>query len=492
MTGSIGFLILSLGWRVLIVRLIPVVQWGEMSLTFAIIAVVTTFASLGINESLARSMAFENQSERRGIVYSGLLITAVSGLICSVALFILAVPISQFFRDPELVIVIEILSPSIFLSMFIGSLTAVFQGLQNVFPRAFFVNILPNALSIGLALLLYYLGFGFVGILLSSVLSTVIVVLIMVPYSRRRLKDYLAMSVRKNKVRMLLMFGLPLLVVTGLTSIMGYADTLILAYFRNETVVGYYAAGLTLGRVVAFSMSALGFIFLPVAAQFYSLKNFDDLKRTYSTATKWSLMTSIPLVTVFVLYPAGTLGLIYGGSYQLASGVLLVSAASIFAGSLFGPASVALVAFGRTRLLALNSVISVTANIAASLTLIPAFGMLGGAYAAAVGRLTFGGLCLAQVIYYFQLHPFDRRFLKSLSTSLVGTFLILIPLNLHPGLIALALLVVGVGFFVALCVLVTKSVDTTDVLLLEVAEGILGRRLNRLRKLGSFLVGKTS
>lgn len=492
MIGSIGFLALSLGWRVLIVRLISVLQWGEMSLAFAIIAVLTTFASLGINESLARSIAYENESERRGIVYSGLTITVISGLICTIALFIMAGPISQFFRDPELKIVIEILSPSIFLSMFVGSLTAVFQGFQDVFPRAFFVNILPNAISIVLALLLYYLGFGFIGILLSAVLNGVVVVLIMAPYSRRRLRRYLAKSLRKNKVRMLLMFGLPLLVVTGLGSIMGYADTLILAYFRNETVVGYYAAGLTLGRVVNFSMSALGFIFLPVAAQFFSLKNFDDLKRTYSTATKWSLMTSIPLVTVFVLYPAGTLGVIYGSSYQLASGVLTVSAASIFAGTLFGPASVALVAFGRTRLMAVNSVISVSANIVASFTLIPSFGMLGGAYAAAVGRLTFGGLCLAQVIYLYKLHPFDRRFIKSLAASLTVSLLILVPLNLHPGLAALALVVVGVAFLVVLCVLITKSVDTTDVLLLEVAEGILGRRLKSLRRLGTFLVGKTS
>lgn len=492
MLGTLGFLILSLTWRVVIVRLISVEEWGQMSLTFAIIAVITTLASLGVNQAVARSIAFENSSEWKGIVYSGILVTSVSGAIFSVALFLLASPIAVFFRDPQLVPVIQILSPSIFLGMFIGTLSAIFQGFKNVFPNALFANVLPNVLSISLALLLYYLGLGFTGILISAVLNTVIVVIIMVPYALKRLKTKLILGVRKNKVRMLIAFGLPLLIVTSLNSIMGYADTLILGYFRTETVVGYYTAGLTLGRIVNFSMSAMGFIFLPVASQLYSLKRNVDLGRTYSTATKWSLMTSIPMLMIFVLYPVRALGFTFGFDYSSASTVLAISASGVFVASLFGPATVSLVAFGRTRLLAINSAIAVGSNLVASFTLIPLYGMTGGAYSSIIGSLTYNVLCLIEVAYYFRLHPFNKQYLRSLVSAMAGSFVILLLLNLHPGLLALPFIFVGVALFVIFCILVTKSVDTTDVLLLEVAEGILGRKLTRLRRLGTLLIGKTS
>lgn len=109
--------------------------------------------------------------------------------------------------------------------MIMGTASSVFQGYQNTFPYAVFVSILPNVLSIGLALLFYYLGLGFMGILYSPVLNSVLVAIMLIPYSRSRLKRYLRPGPRKMKVKMLIFFGVPLVIVTGLNSLMAYADT---------------------------------------------------------------------------------------------------------------------------------------------------------------------------------------------------------------------------------------------------------------------------
>ncbi len=491
MMGTIGFLILSLAWRLLIVRLITVEQWGEMSIAFALIALITSLAPLGVQAAVARGISYEREEDQRGIVYSGMLVTAASGLAFTAAFYLLASTVAGVFRDPQLIPVIQILSPSIFLAMIIGTVSSVFQGYQNTFPYAVFVNILPNVLSIGLALFFYYLGLGFMGILYSAVLNSVLVAIILLPYSRSRLKRYLRPGPRKMKVKMLIAFGLPLVIVTSLNSLMAYADTLFLGFFRNETLVGFYSAGITLGRIVSFSVSALSFIFLPVASQLYAAKRHRDLERTYSTATKWALVTSVPLLVIFTLYPGQSLALTFGEPYRVASTVLEIRAIGIFITSLFGPEGAALVAFGRTRLLAMNSTISVSANIVASLTLIPAYGMDGGAIASVIGAITFSSLSLVQVAYYYKLHPFNRMYIKSLIASLAGSFIILIPLGLNPSLLDLPFIFLGLALFSAVCILVTKSVDRTDVLLLEVAEGIIGRRLSRMRRLGTMLVGRT-
>lgn len=163
----------------------------------------------------------------------------------------------------------------------------------------------------------------------------------------------------------------------------------------------------------------------------------------------------------------------------------------IFIVSLFGPEGAALVAFGRTRLLAMNSTISVSANIVASLTLIPAYGMDRGAIASVIGAITFSSLSQGQVEYYYKLHPINRMYIKPLIACLAGSFIILVPLGLNHSLLDLPFIFLGPALFSAVCILVTKGVGRTDVLLLEVAEGITGRRLSRMRRLGTMLVGRT-
>lgn len=69
MMGAIGFLILSLAWRLLIVRLITVEQWGEMSIAFALIALITSLAPPGVQAAVARGISYEMEEDQRGIVY---------------------------------------------------------------------------------------------------------------------------------------------------------------------------------------------------------------------------------------------------------------------------------------------------------------------------------------------------------------------------------------------------------------------------------------
>jgi O-antigen/teichoic acid export membrane protein len=290
---------------------------------------------------------------------------------------------------------------------------------------------------------------------------------------------------------MLVIFGLPLLVVSAMNSLLGYADTLILGIFRPDSEVGYYSAGITLGRIVAFSLTGLSFIFLPVASSLLSRKKFHDLERTYSTATKWALVTSVPLLVVFMLYPRESLLFTFGARYSVAFQVLQISALGIFINSLFGPAASSLVAFGKTRLLALNSLFAVVINVILSFTLIPTTGMVGGAVASVAGMMTFGGMSMLELAFSYRLHPFNRFFLKSLSVSVLGSLLLLVPFRLNPDMLTLPLIFVGIALFVVASILVTKSVDKTDVLLLEVAEALTKRRFNRLRRLGTRLVGKT-
>lgn len=486
LAGTIAFLLLSLLYRVVILRLITVEQWGEISITLAIATLITSLAPLGITQAVARNLSYEDEKERWGIIYYGLLITVLSGAAASAVVYLSAGSLASVFGDQNIAPIVRVFSPTIFLSMLTSTLSSIFQGFKNAVPNALFVNTLPPLLYTVLSVLFFFAGFGFTGILYGYLAGSLLVCIASFIYSRKRLatgKGGSRLHAGRDKAVALMSFGIPLLFVNAFSYMLGYSDTIILGIFRHSTEVGYYTAGLTLGRIVSFGIGAVGFIFLPVASALHSHGRSGELERTYVTATKWSLITSVPLLLLFVLFPAESLSFTFGSKYYLASTVLMISASGVFVTSILGPASTLLVAYGRTKALAMNSAIGVAGNLALSLLLIPVYGMDGGAWASVMGLVIFNVLCLIEVAIDYGIHPFRASYIRPLVISLsVPTVLILL---IHSRIsdLALPLLFFVFAGFVVISIAVSKSVEETDLLMIDIAENVAHRKFDRLRRI---------
>lgn len=490
--GSIGFTFIS---RVILVRKLTVASWGTFSLGLTIVGLLSAVATLGLPSAVARNLAFlTDPADRRAIIRNSFRYMLPVTAVVSVGLFLFALVIGSVYHDPQLALTLEFFSAIVALGVPATLIASIFQGFEDALPNAVFVQVLNPALFIVFLVAtesFLPLSKQFVGALAAYVVADVVILAMILLYLRYRVPRYVpAVSPTPGQGRRLIAFALPLLVVGVLTSVSGSTDTLVLG-FLDRAEVGYYTATLSLARLLGIGLSSVGYIFLPVAARYLGNRDSASLRLTYATATKWTLIVALPLFLVFLFFPGGSLGFVYGSHYSTTVAPLQVVVVGAFVASLFGPASAAQIAFGRTQLVLVNTLIAAGADVGLSFALIPSHGAVGAAVAWSVSSVLFPLLSTVELAWLEGLHPFERDYLLPLVVTLVPLALAFAFLPIHPTYLDLPPIAIGIAVLFVGVVLVTRSVDRGDRLLLEAVERFLGRPLPSVRRLGRWLLGST-
>jgi O-antigen/teichoic acid export membrane protein len=488
--GSVGLLFVS---RVILVRKLTIPSFGTFSLAITIVGLLSAVATLGLPQAVARNLAFvSTPNDRRAIIRAAFRYLLPVTAALSLGLFLFAFYIGPTYNDPQLALTLEFFSAVIVLGVPATLISAIFQGFEDALPNALFVQVLNPLLFIVFLLTteaFLPLSQQYVGALAAFVVADAAMIILLLTYYRLRIPRLLP------KVRpttgygpRLLVFALPLLVVGALTSVSGSGDTLILG-FLHRAQVGYYTATLSLARLLGLGLSSLGYIFLPVAARYLGNRDSSSLKLTYATATKWTLVVSLPLFLVFFFFPSESLGFVYGTRYASTTLPLRIVVLGGFVSSLFGPASAAQIAFGRTQMVLLNTVIAASADVILGFALIPAHGAAGAAVAWAVSSILFPMLSTVELALLEGLHPFERHYLLPLASTGIPVGLVFGVSSFHPSDVLLVALALGLSLTFILVVLGTRSIDRGDRLLLEAVERFLGRPLPFVRRVGRWILG---
>lgn len=480
-------------WRVLLVRTLPPTDWSYFSLGLAYAGLFTALGGFGLGKAIARNLPHaQSDQERRGLVRVILVYGSALSVGTTGVMYVLSGPISSAMGAAPMAEVLALLAFATAFSVLTGRLVSVFQGFEDVRPNAYFVQMLPPLLFVVfLALLGPLPSFkpSLTSTLWAFALANMAAFFVTVLYALRRLPAALPRGPRApGLARPTFAFALPLFIVTITEFFSGGGDTLILGAYHPLSV-GAYAASLSMGRLMLIGIAALSFIFLPVASQLDRDHDVESIRQLYVTMTKWTLLTSLPLLLVFTVFPGPSLGFVYGETYAHTTVPLQILAVGAFASVLVGPSTYAQIALGQPRLLALNATASAVADLAVAAVLVPTYGSVGAAVAWATATALYPALSLVEIGLSHNIHPFRRHFLFPIAATavpLVGVFLVILPIAPPWALPILALLVVP-WFFGA--VLLTRSVDTGDIRLVRLLECLLGIKFGRLRRLFDRVAG---
>ncbi|MCI4338055.1 MAG: oligosaccharide flippase family protein, partial [Thermoplasmata archaeon] len=272
--------------------------------------------------------------------------------------------------------------------------------------------------------------------------------------------------------------------VTTLSYVTAYIDTLILGVYRPEATVGVYAAALTLGRLLLAANGALTYIYLPVTARLQSNRDFDSIRSTFVTSTRWILVVTVPLFLLFFALPTQSLIAVYGSAYSSGSLALAIVTAGSLISVAVGPVNACLAGLGMTRWLLLTAVVSAGINTALSFGLIPIFGLNGASVAWTVARVAYPVSGLAGLYVAHRIHPFTRTLLAPLLLTVgIGVPLFyLIGWMGAPNWVVFPLYGVGVLLYLGATFL-TRSVERGDLVLCRFIERGVGRPLPFLVRL---------
>ncbi len=490
LVGTLVYVAATFLIRVELVRTLTIGDWNAFAYAVALAGLLASIGTLGLPQAIARSLPFApGDNERRTIVRSASRVLVGSAACFTAGMAVAGFLVGAFYQDPALAETLEAFSVAVGCAI-VGSLViSIFQGFEDVRPNVFYSLILNPTLFLALIVVLFRTAprpLLFPETLAAYVVANALMIAGLVVYARYRLPKRLpAGPAAPGEARRLYLFAIPLFVVSVASFVTGNADLLLLGVFHYSGV-GAYSATLTLARLLQIGTGSLAYIFLPVAARFVREKDIEGVRMTYATATKWVVLTSLPLFFLFFFFPSASLGFVYGGRYTGTTVPLQILVTGSLLATLVGPAAAAQVSFGQTRLLVYNAVLSALVDVALAGALIPTYGATGAAIAWATANALNPILSIAEIAFLEGVHPFRPHYvvpvlLTAVPVSLVFLF---VPLSVA----GLLLPVVGLGIaaaFIAIVIL-TGSVDHGDGLALEVIERTLGRRLTWLRRIGGW------
>ena len=496
LVATLLFVLFTFLARVLIVRSISKSDWDAFAFGLTAAGVLSAVGALGLPLAVARNLPYStSDAERRTIVRTAIVVGGVAAAVSALALGLLGPAIGNALGSPAIGLGLEFFAVAACVNLIASLIASVFQGFADVFPNALFVQVLNPGLFLVFLVAAVILPPGqltYHDALFTYVLASIITTLGLGFYALRRIPRHLPRGPGAPHARaQLLKFAAPLLVVGAMSNLLGSGDTLVLGVFRASEV-GTYSASLTLARLLQVGISSAGYIFLPVAARFVRRGDSRAVRLTYSTVTKWLIVLSLPLLLLFEMLPAESLGFVYGHAYASVLLPLQIAVIGAFVTTVLGPSSVAQVAYGYARLLAYNSVAAGVTDVVLALVLVPRWGYVGSAIAWTSAAVLYAGLALVEISYSEGIHPFRRDFVVPVAvTGLPVAVLLLVFHPTVPGWLLPPFGLALAGLFI-LVVIATRSIDDGDRLLLEAVERLIGRPLPFVRRIGRRLIRRNT
>lgn len=491
--GTIVGQLLAFVGRILFARSFNPSEYGIFSLGITIISIFAVIGTLGLREGTTRQIAYYLSKKQTKKVQSVILWSLMFGVITGIILFLFVffcadVLAIKIFKMPNLSLPLKIFSISIpfYVALFI--LNSIFRGFKRVKEKVYFTDIIRNLLFPVLLVPVILLGLSVEWGTSAYMLSISITSVIFIIYFLRKLPITLQLSIKNRDLSVgkeLIIFSIPLLLVTILSQVMHWTDTMMLGYFKTQDIVGLYNAATPLGRMISSTNAAMLFIYTPIASGLYAKSKLVEMRKSYTVLTKWLCIATLPITLILALFPAIVINYFFGVEYISASIVLQILVIGLFINSLMGPNGATLTAMAKTNFLMYATFSAACINILLNILLIPKYGINGAAIATVTALVTINILRSIKLYSISKIHSIKKNILKPIFLSVIMFFLVYI--------IATKFLLVTFWtlpiFFIIYIILyivsliITKSFDKEDIDMLLKIESKMGINLKILKRI---------
>ncbi len=290
--------------------------------------------------------------------------------------------------------------------------------------------------------------------------------------------------------RGLFLASLPVLGTVVLNMVIHWSDTLFLGFYRTAEVVGMYNVARPLAQYISYFLYSAAFIFLPVISFLYSKNEIDNMKKIYTSVTKWMFTATLPVFLILFLAPRFCLALLFGEGYLKASSALSLLSLGFFFHIFVGLNGTVLIAIGKQKFTTIDCAIAAIVNIILNFLLIPKYGLMGAAIATAVSFILSNILASIQVYLFSGIHPFKKHYLKPAILSIILSLIIFTAIVNVVARNHLIILHLGVMFLLItlLSILITKSVERNDIMIMQAIGSKVGINPSVIeRKLKKFI-----
>lgn len=416
--GTIFTAILGYGFKVYLARVLGAEALGLYALGVTIISFLGMVNVLGLPESAVRFVAVYSASKRfqelRELLWNGSWILLATNLaFTAVLLFGGPWVATRFYHSPQLARYLPLFAPIMIASALNHYLGNVLAGYREVGRRTLVTKFIASPITIAVSVVLISLGAGLGGYLVAQIASALCVMVFLIamvwaftpaearspnwkePWIRREVWSFSAA-----------MFGLGLAVF-----FIGQIDRVALGVYRGAQEVGVYsvAAGLVVYELII--LQSVNQIFAPVIADVHSRGEHALLGRLFQTLTKWIFALTLPLAMVVIIF-AKPIMRMFGHDFEAGWPILIIGTIGQLVNCGVGSVGYMLLMSGNQRRLVRVQMAMAVLIVILSFKLVPVWGALGAAVAAAITNIVQNVWNLIEVRNALGLLPYNRSYLR--------------------------------------------------------------------------------
>ncbi len=448
--GTLFSIALGYVFKVYLARVLGAEALGAYALGLTLVGFIGIFNSFGFGISAVRFAAVYRADQKweplRALLWrGGAILLATNMLFVVILLKVGKVVALRFYHSPLLARYI----PWFAVLMLLGAISTFYEkilaGYNEVGRRTLITNFIGSPVMMLLAVCLISFGWGLRGYLLAQVVGAILMIVLLLWLVRKLTPGEARLSFHwpppfEREVWSFSKAGMGLVLLQFLTSQM---DKIALGFYLGAREVGIYSISAAVVTYVSLILSSVNQVFSPMIADLHTRKDHAMLGRLYRALTKWILGLTLPLA-VTVIVCAKPILRIFGHDFEAGWPILIIGTIGQLVNCGVGSVGLLLLMSGnQQRLLRVQAAMAAFMTVAA-IALVPVWGIVGAAVAAAVTNIGTNAWNLLEVRKVLGLSPFSRGYLRLLGPTIVSV-LVVLGLKSEAGLFRHGWLAIGVS-----------------------------------------------
>lgn len=270
--------------QILLARILLPQDYGLISLVTIFIAIANVFVQSGFNTALIQKKDAD-EVDFSSVFYLSLGVATIMYIL----IFLGAPLVSNFYREPELAIVLRVLSITLFFGAF-NSIQNAVVAKRMQFKKLFFSSLGASLISGIIGIILAYLGFGVWALVFQQIFSQVSITIIL--WFTVKWRPMIVFSI--ERVKGLFNYGSKLLASSLIDTIYMNLRNLVIGKIYTPEVLGMYNRGEQFPQLIVNNINgSIQSVMLP------TLSSEQDNKEKVKTIVRRSIVTSS-----FIIFPS--------------------------------------------------------------------------------------------------------------------------------------------------------------------------------------------
>lgn len=420
-----------------VARVLGAEQYGIYMLAISVATVMAAIATAGLDSTMVRYVAMQagNRDEEGvwGTLQIGVGASFLVSALISLGLYFLIEPLaSSLFDEPQLVPYLQLFCLFIPFMTLSSVMVDVARGFKRMDYSALAQNgVLFTTRLILVGILIFVRLDAFTAIIAFG-LSEIAVSVSLVYLLNKQFPLRRPLRQARYEFREIFTFALPFWMSGILTKFRKNIQDLLLGTLNTVVSVGIFSIVSKINLVGHVVYASVVASVKPILAELQDRENWEEMRSLYQTTTRWTFTANLPIFLIMVLYPEQLL-LVFGKSFTDGATALAVLALGELVNAGTGICGSIIDMTGRTKLKLANAVLWVALISVSNVLLIPQWGVLGAAVAAAGSIAVINFLRVLEVWILYRLLPYNATFLKPILAGLVAVLVSLIVGRLLPA-----------------------------------------------------------